>query len=216
MAGRPKRATASTSEKKVETKVEEKIEKKESEDLKALMAQMAEMQKQILSLQKENETLQKETADDSEEELTADTDILVISQYHGKLILSTDKKDGGMTYDFEEFGEERDIPFGDLKSICNNMRRFAQEGVFYIADERAVNKLRLASAYSRMLNAEEMKKIENASADVVIELFKLASEAQKSEIIEYFLEKYRSGASFDTNILDGLGKIVNKDFLGRE
>lgn len=213
MAGRPKKTTTETTAKKTTTKAVEKEVKNESADLTALMEQMAEMQKQILALTKENETLQRETVVD--EEIDSDTEILVISMYRGTLVLSTEPNGSGVQYVFDEFGEEQDIPFGDLKDICKNMRRFAQEGYFYIANESAVKKLRLTSSYGRMLPFEDMAELESKPYDVVIELYKLASPLQKDEIIDLYLEKYRSGKEVDTNVLRGIGELIGRDLLER-
>lgn len=214
MAGRPKKTTTETTVKKPTTKAVEEEVKNDSADLSAIMKQMEEMQKQILALTKENEALQRETvAEDTE--LTADTDVVVISMYHGSLVLSTESNGAGVQYIFEEFGEEQDIPFGDLRDICKNMRRFAQEGYFYIANENVVKKLRLTSSYGRMLPYKDMAELESKPAEVVIEMYKLASELQKGEILNLFLEKYRSGKPVDTNILRGIGDLIGRDLLER-
>jgi hypothetical protein len=213
MAGRPKKTTTETTAKKTTTKAVEKEVKNETADLTALMEQMAEMQKQILALTKENETLQREAVVD--EEIDSDTEILVCSMYRGKLVLSTEPNGSGVQYVFYKFGEEQDIPFGDLKDICKNMRRFAQEGYFYIENESAVKKLRLTSSYGRMLPFDDMAELESKPADVVIELYKLASPLQKDEIIDLYLEKYRSGKEVDTNVLRGIGELIGRDLLER-
>ena len=207
MAGRPKKTTTETTAKK------EVVKNENSADLSAILEQMAEMQKQILALTKENEALQNATPAKEDEELTSDTDILVKSMYRGTLVLSTEPSGGGVQYVFESFGEEQDIPFGDLKDICKNMRRFAQEGYFFIANADAVKKLRLTSSYGRMLPYEDMKELENKPADVVIELYKLASDLQKGEILNLFLEKYRSDEPVDVNVLRGIGEIIGRDLL---
>jgi hypothetical protein len=66
-----------------------------------------------------------------------------------------------------------------------------------------------------MLPYEDMAELENKPADVVIELYKLASELQKGEILNLFLEKYRSGQPVDTNILRGIGDLIGRDLLER-
>jgi hypothetical protein len=85
------------------------------------MNQLKEMQKQIANLTKENEQLKVDKEEKEEnEELTSDTDIPVISLVTGGLTLSTEGNGNGTVYRFEEFGEIRDIPFGDLKDIVKN------------------------------------------------------------------------------------------------
>lgn len=215
MAGRPKKTTTETTAKKPTTKAVEKEVKNESADLTAIMEQMAEMQKQILALTKENEALQAketETTEDAEE-INADTEITVVSNFNGTLILSTEAHGGGVQYKFYELGEMQEIPFGDLRDICKNMRRFAQEGLFYILNDTAINKLRLNTSYNRMLGFEDMQNLESKPASVVIELYKLASPAQKDEILNTFLEKYRSGKPVDINIIKELGDLVGRNLL---
>lgn len=215
MAGRPKKTTIETTAKKTTTKAVDKEVKNESADLTAIMEQMAEMQKQILALTKENEALQAketETTEDAEE-INADTEITVVSNFNGTLILSTEAHGGGVQYKFYELGEMQEIPFGDLRDICKNMRRFAQEGLFYILNDTAINKLRLNTSYNRMLGFEDMQNLESKPASVVIELYKLASPAQKDEILNTFLEKYRSGKPVDINIIKELGDLVGRNLL---
>ena len=202
MAGRPKKTTTTT---ETNTKVNND---NNAIDMSALMAQMAEMQKQIAELTHQNQELNKQidTEADEDEEINGDTEIAVASQFRGKLNLTTAIGGTGNTYTFDSFGEIQDIPFADLKEICKINKRFAQEGIFYILNDNAVKKLRLKSYYNKNISYEDMKNLGNLPSEVVLELYKTTSSMQQDEIVDYFRKKYEANEDVDANILFGIEK----------
>lgn len=215
MAGRPKstasKEKADSTAKAKTTATSKENKNTEASNLEAIMKQMEAMQKELLSLKKENASLQNTASVDSNIDL--DAEIEVVSQFRGTLILATEPNGQGNKYVFEEFGEVQDIPFIDLKAICKNMRRFAEEGLFYILDRDVVKKLRLDRKYSEMLDFDNMKNLEKKPSNEVLNLFKLASDLQQEEIISFYLGKYRNKETVDMNVLQGLSKIVGRDLL---
>lgn len=214
MAGRPKKSVDNT-EKKVTKKVEETVvENKDTEVLADLMNQLKEMQKQIANLTKENEQLKVDKEDEKdEEELTSDTDIPVISLVTGGLTISTEGNGNGTVYRFENFGEIKDIPFGDLKDIVKNKSDFAKGGVYYIANEEAVKKLRLSRDYKNIISDEMFAHLLEEDSKVAIEAYKLAPKLQQEQVVSMIEDRLENGVEVDANILVKIGKLCGRDFM---
>lgn len=206
MAGRP-RKTAVAEEKNTKLVAEIKTDINEE-----LMKQLKEMQEQLAKLKAENDSL-KESQVEEEEELTGDTEIMVISQTIGGLTISTEGNGIGTTYRFDKFGDIQDIPFSDLKEIVKNKPNFAKEGVYYIANEKAVKKLRLASDYKNIIGNELFSHLLDEKPDVVVEAYKKAPRLQKEQIIGMIEEKIANKEEVDGNVLVKIGKLCGKDFL---
>lgn len=204
MAGRPKKT--------VETPTTEKDNSQE------ILAQLKTMQEQINKLQKENEQLkiQKEEVEDKVESLNGDTEITVISQTNGKLVISTEGNGIGTVYRFEEFGEAQDIPFGDLKDIVKNKPRFAREGAYYIANEEAVKKLKLTKYYSNIIDEKLFEHLFEADSNVVIKAYENAPKMQKEQIEIMIQNRLDHKQEVDGNVLMKIGKLSGKDFLKQE
>jgi len=203
MAGRP-RKTAVAEEKKATVDVNEE-----------LMKQLKEMQEQLAKLKAENESL-KENQEEEEEELNGDTEIMVISQTIGGLTISTEGNGIGTNYRFDKFGDVQDIPFSDLKEIVKNKPNFAKEGVYYIANEKAVKKLRLTNDYKNIISNDLFSHLLDEKPDVVVEAYKKAPRLQKEQIVGMIEERLADKKEVDGNVLVKIGKLCGKDFLREE
>lgn len=206
MAGRP-RKTAVAEEKN--TKLVAEIKADVSEEL---MKQLKEMQEQLAQLKAENDLL-KNNKEEDEEELTGDTEIMVISQTIGGLTISTEGNGIGTVYRFDKFGDIQDIPFSDLKDIVKNKPNFAKEGVYYIANEKAVKKLRLTNDYKNIISNDLFAHLLNEKPSVVVEAYKKAPRLQKEQIVGMIEEKLANKEEVDGNVLLKIGKLCGKDFL---
>lgn len=211
MAGRPRKDTTASSTKTTTVKTENAVVDTQEQLLKELQAQLAK-------LQAENEELKKQKDEkiEEEEELTSDTDIEVISQAVGRLILATEGYGMGTLYNFEEFGEVKDIPFGDLKDIVKNNGSFAKEGLFYVTNDQAVKKLRLNRFYDNLIDDKIFKNLFNMDSKTVIELYKTASKLQQEQIVSLIEDRLEKKLDVDGNILIQIGKLCGKDFLSAE
>lgn len=204
--GRP-RKTAVAEEKNTKLVAEIKADVNEE-----LMKQLKEMQEQLAKLKAENDSL-KESQVEEEEELTGDTEIMVISQTIGGLTISTEGNGIGTTYRFDKFGDIQDIPFSDLKEIVKNKPNFAKEGVYYIANEKAVKKLRLTSDYKNIIGNDLFAHLLDEKPEVVVEAYKKAPRLQKEQIVGMIEEKLANKEEVDGNVLVKIGKLCGKDFL---
>ena len=205
MAGRPKKSVT-TDVKNTETNVND-----------AILAQLKELQEQMLALQAENKALKENqnvsAVEKDEDEITADTDITVVSQTVGKLVLSTLGNGLGTVYRFEEFGEVQDIPFGDLRDIVKNKPYFAKEGMYYIADAQAVKKLRLGSQYKNIIDNKTLEDLFNKDSKTVIALYESAPPLQQEQIVGLIDDRLAKGLDVDGNVLIQIGRLCGKDFL---
>ena len=198
MAGRPKKTTTPKTE----------VVDNTQEQIKALQEQLA----QLLA---ENKALKAQTdIEEDEEELTSDTEIPVISQTVGKLVLSTEGNGSGEVYRFEEIGEVQDIPFGDLKEIVKHKPRFAKEGAYYIANAQAVKKLRLSTQYTNgIIDDKTLKHLFEKDSKTIIGLYESAPDMQKEQIIGMIEDRLDKKLDIDGNVLIKIGNLCGKDFL---
>lgn len=211
--------TAKNVESEVEVKEKEVTSTENKDELFAkMMEQMKQMQEEIKTLQKEKtnaEELVKALKEsngkkEDEDELSSDEDITVISQCVGGLTLSTDGKGEGMVYRFSHFGEIQDIPWGDLKEICRNMKSLAQKGAFYIANEKAVEKAKLKTYYTKLLSNEDITHLFEKDANTIIELYKLANDFQKETIIDLVANKKLKNEQVDGGVIFTLSELSGK------
>lgn len=180
----------------------------------SILKQLAEMQKQLSELKAENEALRNNTTvETSTEEINGDTDIVVISQTIGKLVLSTGKGGSGNIYRFDKFGDVQDIPFSDLKDIIKSRPHFAKEGMYYIANEAAVKKLRLASDYNKIISNDVFSHILDEKSSIIISTYKNAPKLQQEQIVGMIEDRLANGQEVDGNVLVQIGKLCGKDFL---
>ena len=184
-----------------------------------LLKKFEELQKQLAELKAENDALkdakQIEDKDDTEE-LTSDTDITVISQTVGKLVLSTEGNGAGTVYRFEEFGEAQDIPFGDLKDIVKHKPRFAKEGAYFICNPKAVSKLRLGTQYKNLIDDKTFVDLFDKDAKTIIALYESAPKMQQEQVVSLIEDRLAKKLEVDGNVLIKIGKLCGRDFLTTE
>ena len=216
MAGRPKKSE--TAEKTTKTI---KAVDNTQEQLKVLQEQLAKLmaENEALKEQKENnkiEVNEQDEQDEQEEELTADTDITVISQTVGKLVISTEGNGVGTVYRFEEFGEVQDIPFGDLKDIVKNKPRFAKEGAYFICNPQAVKKLRLGTQYKNLIDDKTFLNLFDKDAKTIVALYESAPQMQQEQVVSLIEDRLEKKLEVDGNVLIKIGKLCGKDFITQE
>jgi hypothetical protein len=184
-----------------------------------LLKKFEELQKQLAELKAENDALKNNTQvedNDNTDELTSDTDITVISQTVGKLVLSTEGNGMGTVYRFEEFGEVQDIPFGDLKDIVKHKPRFAKEGAYFICNPQAVKKLRLGTQYKNLIDDETFTNLFDKDAKTIVALYESAPKMQQEQVVSLIEDRLAKKLEVDGNVLIKIGKLCGKDFLTTE
>ena len=206
---------ANTKQTKATTEVEDSKEVKtnktisDSSTINALQRQLEKAMAQI-------ETLTKLQSTSTDDKLDSDELIAVISQCPNTLVLSTDGAGVGTIYQFDDFGEIQDIPFGDLRSIVKNNKGFVKQGLFYIANESAVKQLRLKSLYTKLLSNEDVLHLLDEDNKTIIDLYKLAPVEQQKSIIDMISMAVKDGKKIDTTVLVELGKLSGKELIKLE
>jgi hypothetical protein len=184
-----------------------------------LLKKFEELQKQLTELKAENNALKDNTQvedNDNTEELTSDTDITVISQTVGKLVISTEGNGVGTVYRFEEFGEVQDIPFGDLKDIVKNKPRFAKEGAYFICNPQAVKKLRLGNQYKNLIDDKTFVNLFDKDAKTIVALYESAPKMQQEQVVSLIQDRLDNGLEVDGNVLIKIGQLCGRDFITKE
>lgn len=184
-----------------------------------LLKKFEELQKQLTELKAENNALKDNTQvedNDNIEELTSDTDITVISQTVGKLVISTEGNGIGTVYRFEEFGEVQDIPFGDLKDIVKNKPRFAKEGAYFICNPQAVKKLRLGNQYKNLIDDKTFVNLFDKDAKTIVALYESAPKMQQEQVVSLIQDRLDNGLEVDGNVLIKIGQLCGRDFITKE
>ena len=184
-----------------------------------LLKKFEELQKQLTELKAENNALKDNTQvedNDNTEELTSDTDITVISQTVGKLVISTEGNGIGTVYRFEEFGEVQDIPFGDLKDIVKNKPRFAKEGAYFICNPQAVKKLRLGNQYKNLIDDKTFINLFDKDAKTIVALYESAPKMQQEQVVSLIQDRLDNGLEVDGNVLIKIGQLCGRDFITKE
>ena len=187
--------------------------KTESAEMDELRAQLAALQKQFASIS----TQQDFTATlDSTEELRADSYITVISLYPARLTLSTKPGGKGDLFNFQSFGEQKSMLYGDLVSIMESHSEgtdFLREGYYYIADERVIRRHGLNEIYKRILSKEKIEQILSLKGSDVVPLFQSACKPQQLIICDMLVDMIARGKEVDKNLISAISQSADIDVL---
>lgn len=182
-------------------------------DVSAMDALQAQLEKAMAQIETLTKLQSNSTTSSADDKIDADELITVISQCPNVLVLSIDGAGTDTIYQFDEFGEIQDIPFGDLRSIVKNNKGFVKQGLFYIANESAVKQLRLKSLYTKLLSNEDMLSLLDKDNETIIDLYNLAPAEQQKAIIDMIAMAVKDGKDIDATVLVKLGKLSGKELI---
>lgn len=134
--------------------------------------------------------------------------VTIINLFAGGLTVK-----GNSYYHFDKQFDKRAFSEAEATAIVNNMPNAAREGIFYITDAQFVEDNDLSDAYENMIDDVKMKTILSLDANLVLVLYKNASEAQKTIIENMIVNGRLNGEALDANILVELGKITGKNYM---
>ena len=139
------------------------------------------------------------------EDIRLDKIVRVMSGFPGELNLP--RLNGRPPLKFTEFGEIKNIQYGQLLEIIEQKEDFLLRGWFYILDKDVVSKL----GYSQLnlLSKEQIEKVIDftCSTENAFELYKSGTDAQKSVIIDFLISKIRDGKDVNQNLVS----LIEKD-----
>lgn len=193
--------TKSTTEESKTKQTQLEVQIQPEVDVKALMEQIAALQKKITEM---------ETPAVATLEQTKDKMIKFINLTIGSVMLKGSAK---RPYEIEGRYNSRKFTDTEAKIIVSNMGNYLREGFVYIDDAEFVREVGLADAYIDMLNPEELKALLNKNPDAIISAYELALDGQKKIILDMIIEKKVKGEPVDANVLVKIGELSGKDLV---
>lgn len=200
----------------------EKFEK-ENNELKARLDKMEELMSKLL----EEKTVASEESvveNIPEEIVQPEYDLTPIppNQYirvtslcSGKLNLTPRAHGKGNPVTFYGFGQTRNVTYQTLEEIVSANRKMAENGRYYIQNEKAVRLLMLEDTYENILDEKSILAIvENKNSDV-LELFKMTPKKQQDHVVAMIVKRVLDGHSIDYNQLNAISQIYGKDLIMR-
>ena len=183
-----------------------RLNKPTTEELK-LKEKIAELESQLEQIRTIPVIDYKEDNGEEFEPVKADEYIKVMSLCTYTLNLTTLPHGGGRVFSFQKgFGEVKRIPYSYLADIIENHQKFAEEGKFYIMDNRVVKQHGLTDIYSKILTQEQIEQIFDGNKTDALSLYKMANAGQQKMINDMLVEKLRDNPNFDLNIIEAISK----------
>lgn len=137
--------------------------------------------------------------------------IKVISLENNPMILSTGGMGKGKVYEFEKFGQSRNITYNNLVEILSYQEHFAKQGRFYILDKDVINNHELSDAYKSILTKEQIENILTYDEKAMTTLFNRTTPEQRETIVSLVINKLKDGEKVDLNKVSILSKIYGFD-----
>lgn len=172
--------------------------------LEELMAEIAELKKQVL----QNKTVESKT--EAEVEEPSEKMIRFISLARGSVLL---KGTANRPYEIEGRFSDRWFSEAEAKAIVNLMGSYMREGFVYIDDAKFVKSVGLADVYKTMLTPDVLKSLFDNSPSTVVNIYQNATEGQQKIILDMLYEKKTKGETVDANILMQIGKLTGMDLI---
>ena len=170
-------------------------------DVKALMEQVAALQKKVAEMEAPPTTALEQTKDKM---------IKFINLTVGSVMLKGSAK---RPYEIEGRYNSRKFTDTEAKIIVSNMGNYLREGFVFIDDAEFVREVGLADAYMDMLNPDELKALLNKNPDAIVSAYELALDGQKKIILDMIIEKKAKGEPVDANVLVRIGELSGKDLV---
>lgn len=184
---------------KVETKIEE-VKNDQADEIARLQAQID----LLMKAQTAQPSVVPTTSKKSKKKL-----IKIINLASGGLTLQ-----GSRAIRIPKQFDSVNVTESEASIIVSNMPESARSGLFYIADREFVEENELEDAYNTILDDSQLKTLLSQNVEDVVEIYKNASDAQKSIIDTMIADGRFNGVRIDANILQELGEVSGINFLG--
>lgn len=186
--------------------VELELQSTDDKDMiKTLMAQMAELQKQVEESKKEKTDLEKlvEILENSKSKTMSlsGKKIKLINMMHNVANVSTEPYGQGRVFTFNKYGDTRYVKYDDLADILSVYPYTMKNGLIYIADKEAVEELGLTEEYQNIYSKEVMDKIMLLREEVDVDLFIGMEENMRESMAIEIANKINQNESMDYNYL---------------
>jgi hypothetical protein len=123
--------------------------------------------------------------------------------------------DGNLAIRLEKFGDIKPVLYSQLVTIVNQNRHFAEAGLFYILDDRAVYYLGLSEYYKKIIPIETIEGIGNYSDDDIKQIVSVMNDSQKEVLCKVLADKIYANENIDRNKVELVSKVCNIDIQGK-
>lgn len=180
------------------------------EENEALKAKIAEQEQQMADLMAQIKVMMQAQAATNPVNIEekAARGIKFINLVPGGLTL----KGNRMYHIDKQFGYKM-IPESEARAILSNMPNTIASGMVYIVDKEFVNKNDLSGVYEEILSDKQLKELLRQNANVVCEIYKQASMAQREIIVDMVVNRKLNGLPIDANIVVEIGQLCGKDLM---
>jgi hypothetical protein len=159
-----------------------------------------------------NVKFKQKSYDNTLEQPKSDELIRIVSICKGELNLVVD---GNLAIRLEKFGDIKPVLYSQLVTIVNQNRHFAEAGLFYILDDRAVYYLGLSEYYKKIIPIETIEGIGNYSDDDIKQIVSVMNDSQKEVLCKVLADKIYANENIDRNKVELVSKVCNIDIQGK-
>lgn len=114
---------------------------------------------------------------------------------------------------FNNYGQTHSISYAQLSDYMNTCREDAEDGKFYIHDQRMVEDLGLTEIYSKLISNDIVNNIVSGVNFDFKEIVQDATEFQKQSLSDLIAEKVYNNEYQDMNGVDILSKSTGIDIM---
>lgn len=168
--------------------------KRTNNELDLLRQQMKEMQERLDGKLPENKTEHYGI-----DNIRPDHYIKIMNGLRERLNLSRGKDKDPLA--FTEFGEIKRVQYSQLLEILDRCEAFYRKGYFFILDEAVVKKLGYEDV--NVLSKEQIENVIDSTCKTedAFELYKFATDRQKSVIVDALVDYVRDGKDVNQNLI---------------
>ena len=181
----------------------------EISELKAMF--QALMEKSVSTANVSNDTVDTTVSVTTTEELPEplpNKNIKIVSLYYGTLNLT----DGhGTKLTFNKYGDTKNCLYGKLVDIINHDLKFAEAGMFYIADKAAVYHLGLSDAYKSIQPKEVLNNIYKYDDNTINSICATLTNEQKDAMYKKKKKRIHDGEKLDLNKIAVVSQAIGID-----
>lgn len=142
--------------------------------------------------------------------ITNDTMVECKNGTHGKLVYVS-KKNPGVTYEWNEFGEIQEMDYGELVSMRGAQRRFFEDNWVLIEDAEVLKKLGVDKYYKNALTTENFDSVFTWSVDEIKEKIPKMSDGMKDSIRVRAMELIKAGKFDSLASIKAMGEALGCD-----
>lgn len=217
--GRKPKAKVEETKTEVKDSTDIELESKDNNDMIAkLMAQMAELQKQVEDSKKEKtdletlvDALKSNTNQSSSNNLPKK--VKIVSLIPNTYSLTTEPNGQGTQYVFEDIGNLITMNTSDLEKILSipMYRKQAEKGMFYILDKDIIEDQGLTEAYENICDEDMLLRVMNLTDDSCVDVFCGLSKDMQDSLATKMAESINNGKRLDRNRLADISMRTDID-----